>query len=85
MPKLPPMSDEDAKVIGGAFARSYERNTFGADTEDDVTDWGQENVEHKEREPKMPIACEGCETIIAIYTGSQPIPTPGFFCPGCQK
>lgn len=25
-------------------------NTFGADTDDDVTDWGQENVERQRRE-----------------------------------
>ena len=25
-------------------------NTFGADTDDDATDWGQENVEQKARE-----------------------------------
>jgi hypothetical protein len=25
------------------------RNLFGADTDEDVTDWGQENVEHNDR------------------------------------
>jgi hypothetical protein len=27
-------------------------NTFGGDTHEDVTDWGQENIEHKAREQR---------------------------------
>ena len=33
-------------------------NTFGADTDEDVTDWGQENVEQKAREALKP--CPFC-------------------------